>query len=285
MMGVDAVVQLGGASTTWDALYAARDRAGFDAWYPAHTGATLTPTATFTGDQYVDAGWLTGMADGVHVHQEAGRWVVERVHASQFRVVADNITFRQCVVEPGGGYHGITSPVGENPSGIIIEDCTLNGQGADWLGVQFPEATEPDQVIVRRCNITSFRVGIQIMGGLTAEYNWVHDLFYSGVDAHDTSMSIRSRNVTVRRNRLADGNSAALAFYNENSPYTNILAQENIISTPQAIWEVAYLGSYPPGSNTVRLVGNLFDRGALAYADGNFTEVSGNYTFAGTPVT
>lgn len=98
-------------------------------------------------------------------------------------------------------------------------------------------------------------------------------------------MSIRARNVNVLRNRLADGNSAGLAFYNESTPYTNILAEGNVISTGQAIWEVAYLGSYPPGANTVRLVGNLFDRGALAYGAGNFTEVSGNVNRAGAAVT
>lgn len=267
----------------WQALFTARDIPGLEAWYQAYTGHRAAPTRTVP-NTLVNSSWLSSNL-GNGVTQEGGRWVVSRVRFDGgCRVAANNITFRDVIVESNGGYHGIHSPVGETPTGIIIEHSTLMGEGADWLGVQFPEAVASDTIIVRRCNISGYRVGIQIIGGMNAVENYVHDLYYDAVDPHVTSMSIRARNVNVLRNWMGDGNSAALAFYNESSPYTNILAEGNIFTTSKAIWEVAYLGSYPPGSNTVRLVGNLFERGALAYGAGNFTEVSGNKTFAGATV-
>lgn len=267
----------------WQALFAARDIPGLEAWYQAYTGHRAAPTRTVP-NTLVNSSWLSSNL-GNGVTQEGGRWVVSRVRFDGgCRVAANNITFRDVIVESNGGYHGIHSPVGETPTGIIIEHSTLMGEGADWLGVQFPEAVASDTIIVRRCNISGYRVGIQIIGGMNAIENYVHDLYYDPVEPHVTSMSIRARNVNVLRNWMGDGNSAALAFYNESSPYTNILAEGNIFTTSKAIWEVAYLGSYPPGSNTVRLVGNLFERGALAYGAGNFTEVSGNKTFDGATV-
>ena len=270
-------------STDWSSLFASRNLPGLEAWYVANTGHRALATRSY-GNELIDATWLANNSGNGNVWFADGRWVIERISATGLRVVANNVTIRDCLVQAGGGYHGIVAPVGEDPTGIIIEHCTLDGQAADWLGVQFPEASAANQIIVRRCNITGFRCGIQIIGGIVAEENWIHDLYYDAVDPHVTSISIRARNVTVRRNRLADGNSAALAFYNETSPYTNIRAEQNIISTNQAIWEVAYLGSYPAGANTVEFIDNLFERGALAYQAGNFSSVSGNSTINGTPV-
>ena len=273
------------APSAWADLFDARDFDGLDQWYADNTGRRVLPTKTF-GNVLIDSAWLSSNQDGANVLQEGGRWVIQRtLFSGGCRVKADNITFRDVTVESNGGYHGIHSPVDAFPTGIRIEHSTLIGGGSDWLGVQFPEATEVDQINVYRCDISGYRVGIQIIGGMNAVENWVHDLYYDPVEPHVTSMSIRARNVNVLRNRLSDGNSAGLAFYNESTPYTNILAEGNVISTGQAIWEVAYLGSYPPGANTVRLVGNLFDRGALAYGAGNFTEVSGNVNRAGAAVT
>lgn len=266
---------------TWATLFATRNISGLAAWYVANTGHRQTPTLT-VGNVQVTTAWLNAQPSA-NVTQEGGRWIVSRVKADVLRPVANNVTFRDCVVESNGGYHGMVSPVGENPTGIIIEYCTINGQGADWLGIQFPQATEPNQIVVQRCNIMGYRCGIQIIGGLNAIENYVHDLYYDPVDPHVTSMSIRARNVNVLRNWLSDGNSAALAFYNETSPYTNILAEQNIVSTQQAYWEVAYTGNYPPGANTVRFIGNLLERGDFAGGH-NFSEVSGNMTWAGSPV-
>ena len=270
--------------TDWLEAFTARNVAGLDAWYAANTGHRHATTRNHD-DGVIDAAWLASKNGNGNVSFTSGRWVIERMRASNFRVSANNVTFRDCLIYAGGGYHGISAYYGTNPSGIIIEHCTINGQGADWLGIQFWDATMANQIMVQRSNITGFRCGIQIVGGFTAEENWVHDLYYDPVDPHVTSMSIRGRNVTLRRNRLADGNSSALAFYNETSPYTNIRAEQNVISTSHAIYEVTYLGSYPVGANTVELVDNLFQRGALAYQNGNFSRVSGNITLAGNPVT
>jgi len=265
----------------WEQLFADRDLVGLDGWYEGYTGARYTPTRAHD-DGVVDDAWLASNEGNGNVSLVGGQWLVERMSAGNFRVAASNVTFRDCVISSGGNFHGFSNYIGENPSGIVIEHCTIDGQAADWLGITFGSATEPGQITSRRNNITGYRCGMQIIGGFIAEENWVHDLHYAEPDPHVTGVSIRSRNVLVRRNRIADGNSSALAFYDENTPYTGIVAEENIISTGSSQYEVSYPGTPSVGAD-VSLIGNLFERGSIANGH-NFTVKTGNVNLAGDPV-
>lgn len=265
----------------WEQLFAERDLAGLDDWYEQYTGTRAAPTRAHD-DGVVNAAWLADNEGNGNVSFSEGRWLVERMSAGNFRVEASNVTFRDCTISSGGNYHGFSNYIGENPTGIVIEHCTIDGQGADWLGITFGSATEPDQIVARRNNIIGYRCGIQIIGGFTAEENWVHDLHYAEPDPHVTGISIRSRNVLVKRNRIADGNSSALAFYDENSPYSGIVAQENVISTSSSQYEASYPGTPSVGAS-VSLIDNLFERGSIANGH-NFTVKTGNLNLAGESV-
>lgn len=271
----------------WDAMFAARDIAGLDAWYAANTGHDPTVSLReFPGQVAMTESWLTANADGDHIRREGDTWIIERLHVGSIRLSAPKFELRGCHIDGhGAAGDGINTPQGVNPTGII-EDCTFDGGGCTWVGLNFRHATEPDQLIYRRVNVTGYRVGMYIAGGVTAEGCWSHDLHYSA-GSHNTAASIRSRNVRLYRNRFADGNSSALSLYAENAPYTGIEIRQNIISTPVAIYEINFPGDKPyqapqPGETRV-CVDNLLERGTVSGRQ-RFTEFAGNRTWAGEPI-
>src|SRR5690606_4869724 len=103
-----------------------------------------------------------------------------------------------------------------------------NGASDNGATLNFPAARGENQIIIRYCDISGFRAGIYIFGGITAEYCWVHDLHFSE-GSHNTGASIRAGNAILRRNLITDGNSSAVSFYPEYTPYTNVLVEENCL--------------------------------------------------------
>lgn len=272
----------------WESLFVARDVEGLDAWYVTNTGHITDPSEMLafpTSNLIIDSTWLTNNEDDDHVSFANGRWRVERVHARSFRIAVNDITFYDCFADGQGGALNSFAQYQTARSGVLIERCTLDGGGVtNGSAISFGGASSPNQIVIRQCNIHSHRTGLYIIGGVYAEYNYVHDLVYS-VGSHNTSGSIRAGNVTLYRNRLTDGNSSSLSMYAENSPYSGLLVQENIISTPIAIYEINFPNDKayyePQPGETRRLIDNLLERGTASHID-NWTEVSGNVTYDGT---
>lgn len=204
------------------------------------------------------------------------------------RINADNVTLRNIYVDGTNGVlYGFQSQT--NATGIVIEHSTADGKMVSGsTAINFPAATEPDQVQLRYCNFTGFRAGIYCFGGVTAQYCWLHDLHYT-FESHNTGASVRARNCTIWRCLISDGNSAAISCYAENTPYTGILLQENTLRLPEADTgpEVIMAKEFttPLPGETRRLVGNLFYRGIVAGDTFGFTEISGNIDINGDPVT
>lgn len=284
------------AGGDWRSAFDTRDINGtITDWYRANTGHDpAMDYLTHSGTLTINVAWLAANLGNGRVSQEpSGRWLVERYHVlGTVRVNVDNVTLRN--ISQLGGLYGVQSQAGFNAAGIVIEHCTFDGNMVNGsTAINFGAATEPNQIRLRFCNFTGFRAGIYCFGGVTAEYCWSHDLHYTP-GSHNTGASIRSRNVTLRRNLIADGNSSAISFYAENSPYTNILAQENILRLPESDTgpEIIMAKQYstPLPGETRRLVGNLFYRGGvggggIAGDTFGFTEISGNINMAGDPVT
>ena len=268
-----------------ESLYLNKDREGLLNWHKNNSGPRQAPTRTYTDLTVLTESWLESREGDGNVYRLSDGWLISRARFDGgVRLYADNVTVRDFVVSSGGGYFGISTAPNDNPKGIRFEYGTLDGGGAaNYSGVEILEAVNPDQITLYRLDISGYRVGDRIIGGQTVKQCYFHDLVYSE-GSHNTSASIRARNVKLLESWLGDGNSAALSLYNEVAPYTGILISKNVFETSKADYEVAYLGSYPHGSNSVELLDNLFSRGALAYQSGNFSLISGNQTFSGEPV-
>lgn len=180
----------------------------------------------------------------------------------------------------------------------MVEHTTLAGNGANDNGatLNFSEARDPNQVVLRFVNISGFRAGIYCFGGITAEYCYVHDLHFSA-GSHNTGASLRAGNNYLRRNLITDGNSAAISFYPEYGPYTNNVVTQNILRLPTSDTGPEVLlasgrafSEVTPG-DTRELTNNLFFRGGNrgegggigGYLEG-FTTIAGNFDRLGEPV-
>jgi hypothetical protein len=278
--------------TGWDQLFNAvpLNETAIRDWYLVNTGVRTSSLLNMQGQQLtINNTWLNANLAGPHVSQEGGRWIVERIHCRNIRVYVNNVTVRDCLVDTranGANSRGLEALEGQ--SGLVFEHCTLNGGGSIGISQYFPQATEPNQVVLRNMDIFGYRAGLYMIGGETAEYCWVHDLHFSD-GSHNTGGSIRSRNCTIRRCLITDGNSAAVNLYAENTPYTGVLIQENVLRLRESDTgpELGIYKTYEvaqPGE-TRRVLGNRFYRGNIGNRNtGGFTEWSGNRRFNGTSV-
>ncbi|WP_163168062.1 hypothetical protein [Arthrobacter sp. Alg241-R88] len=284
------------------------------AWYEANTGhdASLTYEATTAtnGSTGLSTSWLNARLGNGRVSFADGRWLVERyIFPGQVRFQTNNITLRNSqLINAGGAEYGLQGrSLDGNPTGIVVEHCTLNGNYDDDFAsaaINFNIASEPNQITIRNCDIYGYRAGLYCFAGTTVEYNWVHDLNFtidpvSGDRSHNTPASIRGGNTTVRRNLLTDGNSSATSCYPEHSTFTGVLIEENCfrLQASDDGVEVLHAMDRPfsirqPGETRV-LRGNLFYRGGNRGEGGGITdgvrasmsEISGNFDRMGEAVT
>lgn len=276
---------------TWADAFATRDINGvITDWYVAETGHD--PGLAYqdiAGGLTITNSWLSTNNGNGRVWQSGGRWYVERYRTTgSITVDADDVTITNCHVNSTGALYAMRSQA--NCSGLVVEHCTFQGNSANPNGatISFPDATEPDQIVFRYVNMSGWRAGIYCIGGITAEYCYSHDLYFTE-GSHNTGASIRSRNCTLYRCLITDGNSAAVSCYAENTPYTGILIEQNTLRLPESDTgpEVIMAKEYsmPQPGETRRLVGNLFYRGYVGGDTFGFTEISGNIDINGNPVT
>src|SRR5690606_34446857 len=250
--------------------------------------------------------------DDDHVYQDGGRWYVERVAVNgMVRVQADNVTFRHINQDgSGGALYGAQSRAVDGPAtGTIFEYCTFAGNNgnANGAGINFPANSAAGQTTFRYCDMSGYRAGWYMFAGVTVEYCYAHDLYFTE-GSHNTGSSIRGGNCHLYRTLITDGNSAALSLYPEppegTGPYTNVLAEENTFrlqnsdTGPEVILAAGRPASTPLEGETRVLRNNLFFRGGNLGVDdegtllgggiggylAGFTTISGNIDRNGDPV-
>jgi hypothetical protein len=285
-----------------------------DAWYANNTGylAEGFDEADLWGPGsastvIINSAWLTAN-QGPNVVLSGGVWTVTGLHAKSIFLGASNVTLRHCYVEragqvPGHGIevHDYTANSSDNVmiTNLRVEYCTLDGGNTNGVpdlndyGDAFyynPHSSlrNADGMVFSHCETMGYRTGFKINYATTVEYCWVHNLYIVNLEDHNTAASVRGLNTTVRRSYLADGDSSAISFYADNFQYTDIYCHENILATPNAIFEVNFplrgTGWSPPEPTDVReLVGNKFERGTASDLQ-YFTVVNGNMLLDGTPL-
>lgn len=272
----------------WADVFATRDINGsITDWYVANVGHDSTLAyQEVTGGLTIDDTWLAANNGNGRVWLDGGRWHVERYRSTgTITVDANDVTIVDCHVNSTGALYAMRSQA--NCSGLVVEHCTFQGNSANPNGATI-NATEPNQIIFRYTDFSGWRAGIYCFGGITAEYCYSHDLYFTE-GSHNTGASIRARNCTLYRCLITDGNSAAVSCYAENTPYTGILIQENTLrlqeidTGPEVIMAKEYAAPLP--GETRRLIGNLFYRGYVGGDTFGFTEISGNIDINGDTVT
>lgn len=263
-----------------------------------HYGAMTDLMREITGprtDDLLDVGgaltlsdsWLTANEGNGRVRREDGRWIVEGYRCTNVRFMVSNVTVRDLDVV-GAGWRGLEGRDGE--TGIVVEHFRLDGNGTSNIAIYFPQAREPDEIVLRFGDTSGYRAGYYIFGGVTVEYSWAHDLYFSD-GSHNTGSSIRARNGRLWRCLITDGNSAAVNLYPElERPYTGVSVTECGLRLRESdtgpelgifkIYEVA-----EPGE-TREVVGNCFYRGNIGNRHGGgFTRWEGNWrSIDGAPV-
>jgi len=281
-------------------------------WYQANTGYLTEGFETgdlwgHLGEVVVNSAWLTANA-GTHVVNAGTHWIVTGLHCQFLQVAVSNVTFRHCYIERnpasglnGGNGDGVYVAQTASFTNIVMEYCTLNGGNgdgnpSDWGDVfsyYNPTLTAPpDAFVARYCDGFGYRAGFLSFWGTTTEYCYIHDLYIWG-DSHNTAQSIRGENCRAFRSLLIDGTSAAMSFYPDYSPYTNVEAVECIftrggeLGATHAALEIAFplrgTGFSPPLPGESReLVGNYFREGEVSDIE-YFTRTFGNKYLDGTP--
>jgi len=263
-------------------------------WFVENTGHN--PGLSY---QYVDGhltvtdSWLSTNLGNGRVTSSGGRYYVERYQVGgALRITSNNVTFDNMYINVDRNpiFYAIQASSGQNPTGIEINNTTLAGNQLETSGasINFPLATSPNQIVFRQCDFSGHRAGIYCFGGISAHYCYVHDLIYAP-ESHNTGASLRARNNWIRRCCIVDGNSAAISMYAENSPYTGILIEENILRLAETDtgaemllgkeYEVPQPGETRIVRNNKFYRGNLSD-GVLSYT----TTLTGNVDIDGTPV-
>ena len=304
--------------SSWQAAFDSRDMRGTQptrdpaepigairAWYEANTGhdPSLDYETLPAGTWTITPAWLEARNGNGRVSFTDGRWHVERYAlGGMIRFAADNVTLTN-IHQDGTPLYGLQSRAQDGPAtGCVIEHSTLCGNWNDTtsMALNFPANRTQDQFTIRHCDISGYRGGLYAFHGITAEYNWVHDLHFTAT-SHNSAGGMRGGNNHFRRNLMADGNSACLTWYPEQAPYTNNIAEQNIFRLQgsddgaETIMTDGVEKIYwrPEPGQTRELIGNLFYRGGNrgegggiggAAAPVGFTNVVGNIDRMGEAV-
>jgi hypothetical protein len=157
--------------------------------YPAFPDANCT--GVLPGIARGNSGSITTTRDGQ---------IIENLNISgSVQVLHNNVTIRNVkITQPGGAAISINGP-----SGLVIEDCELDGTG----NPSALSAIAEHNYTMRRCNVHHFGEGPRINGNVTLEDNYMHDFvsYYTGSpsDSHQDTIQITSgSNIIIRHNTL-----------------------------------------------------------------------------------
>lgn len=306
--GTDADIDTG-IDTEWAEAFATRDfgedpgepeRLGaLEMWYSTHTGHD--PALSYenvAGTFIIDDAWLAANDGNGRVSFTGGRWRVERYRSTGTLRINTSpgtpVTLTNMHVDSAGALYGFQSKT--NASDIVLEHSTLAGNFNGGSGaLNFTAARDPGQITLRYVDLSGFRAGLYIIGGVTAEYCWSHDLHYTS-GSHNTGASIRAGNSVLRRNYITDGNSAAISLYPEYEPYSGVLVEENAVKLQLSDTGMEILIAAKPfidvqPGETRRVINNLFWRGGnrgegggLGGATYGITQAYGNHDRLGASV-
>ena len=214
-------------------------------------------------------------------------------NAGALIITHSNVTVRRCRIRTGSTIGGSPVAVVGPSTGILIEDCEIDGDFADGsTGVGGTNIT------VRRCNIHSCENGFHVQSNFLAEDNYIHDLDAVAVDPHIDGVQgdQGSDGITFRHNNfnlmaLTHGISSGITMWDSAAPTdTNWLVENNrLVNDPIAGGYTVRLPTVDGTSNNIRWINNHIGAGNFGavtpFPITTITEWSGNVDYlTGDPI-
>jgi hypothetical protein len=142
-------------------------------------------------------------------------------------VRANNVTIENTKVLGG------RIDLGWDQNGIMIKDVEVDGEGKSPSNERVPAIGSNGYTCIR-CNVHGWNSGFDVRNNVTIEDSWAHDIGPAS-STHKTALGSNGANhVVVRHNVLScevSGCSAAIAFYGDFTPVSNVVVDDNLFNT------------------------------------------------------
>ena len=215
---------------SWDDTWQTEDFDEITDWYEEHTGADDEASLETVEGQ------VHSQQDGELIEDIEIIWSADD-NAPALTVEHDDVTVRNCRIEADGPANGIH--VADGVSGVTIEQCTVDGQNAEY-GTDRDDANWGNVGIVVqgvaevvRCRVEGVRSGIRITPGSQAIENHVPELHRSAPGVSTSSMSRRGSTMEgtseLSRNLVVAGSSGGITQYADHAPVQDSTVTDNLV--------------------------------------------------------
>jgi hypothetical protein len=111
-------------------------------------------------------------------------------------VRADDVTIRNSRIRCSNPKTANAVQVGDDATGLVIEDTEIDGMGTADIGVGSNDYT------LRRVQITGTNDGARLGDDVVVEGSWIHDMTRQAALHPDCLQATQGRNITIRGNTL-----------------------------------------------------------------------------------
>jgi hypothetical protein len=144
---------------------------------------------------------------------------------------ADDVVVRRTRIRASGDDWTVVG-IEEGLTGIIIEDCEIDGLGTSGWQDGGTTGIQGEGVTVRRCDIHSVGDGMKAGSNTVFEDNWVHDLSAAGEPHYDGfQLDGGAQNVAVRHNSISmPDQTGAVNVGNTFGPISGVVIDRNLLA-------------------------------------------------------
>jgi hypothetical protein len=198
--------------------------------------------------------------------------IVENLDVSgQIRIMADNVTVKNCRIKAGTSASAYPAHVASSEyTGTVFEDCEIDGNGVSSVAAGLKNIT------LRRCNIHNGIDLVRADGNVLIEDNWLHNPARTPGSHNDAIQMLKGSNVIIRRNTIdmyVEGATPAeddphnacfiISAGDSGGPVDNVVIEDNWIEGGNYGMYLGSGGTYPVTNVKVRR--NTFAKGKFRY--------------------
>lgn len=144
------------------------------------------------------------------------------------RIRHNGVILRQCRIAVAESF--IIESDSGSPTGVIIEDCLIDGEGVVGTNGYNPTGGGGGSII-RRCNITACENAVGIgENAMVIEDNWIHDLAFEGEAHTDGIQGIGGfTSLTIEHNAIYSRDTSCIILQNEGSGFSGVDVNNNLL--------------------------------------------------------
>jgi hypothetical protein len=200
--------------------------------------------------------------------------------SAEVRIRHNNVVLKQCRIFSGNPF--LIEADSGSPTGVIIEDCLIDGN-LNLGTTGYNPTVGGGGSIIRRCNITRCENGIGIGENNMSIFDcWIHDL-KSGGGAHTDGIQGTGgyTALTIRGNAIYSTDTSCIILQNESAGYSGLVVDSNLLVMNSGSACIVCRGDKSAGVvGTISITNNKLQKiGAVSYNDIQF--VTGPVTYTG----